>query len=110
HVERVFITHVDDGGADLDLLGAGADGGEQRKGRSELTGEMVDAEIGAIGPKLFGGNGQIDGLQQHISGGARLGIRRGAPMAEGKETDLRLEEHTSELQSRENLVCRLLLE
>src|SRR5690606_41676213 len=27
-----------------------------------------------------------------------------------RETDLRSEEHTSELQSRENLVCRLLLE
>src|SRR5690606_41608630 len=28
----------------------------------------------------------------------------------GKEVDVRSEEHTSELQSRENLVCRLLLE
>src|SRR5690606_40983396 len=31
-------------------------------------------------------------------------------LAEGGEFDLRSEEHTSELQSRENLVCRLLLE
>src|SRR5436309_6344896 len=28
----------------------------------------------------------------------------------GDDTDMRSEEHTSELQSRENLVCRLLLE
>src|SRR5690606_41016849 len=35
-----------------------------------------------------------------------LGIRMGALLA----ATLRSEEHTSELQSRENLVCRLLLE
>src|SRR5690606_40377867 len=33
-----------------------------------------------------------------------------AALAEGQEVDARSEEHTSELQSRENLVCRLLLE
>src|SRR5690606_39694285 len=38
-----------------------------------------------------------------FSGGAILGDRI-------RMTDLRSEEHTSELQSRENLVCRLLLE
>src|SRR5690606_40547622 len=32
------------------------------------------------------------------------------PRDESGETDRRSEEHTSELQSRENLVCRLLLE
>src|SRR5690606_35209520 len=33
-----------------------------------------------------------------------------APHSKSKKTNLRSEEHTSELQSRENLVCRLLLE
>src|SRR5690606_41940117 len=32
------------------------------------------------------------------------------PLHEGADVGLRSEEHTSELQSRENLVCRLLLE
>src|SRR5690606_39497857 len=32
------------------------------------------------------------------------------PAFDGREIALRSEEHTSELQSRENLVCRLLLE
>src|SRR5690606_40955509 len=32
------------------------------------------------------------------------------PSVDGLSTQLRSEEHTSELQSRENLVCRLLLE
>src|SRR5690606_41210287 len=35
---------------------------------------------------------------------------RGATLTENGATYLRSEEHTSELQSRENLVCRLLLE
>src|SRR5690606_40548373 len=36
--------------------------------------------------------------------------RRAAPFGGEDRADLRSEEHTSELQSRENLVCRLLLE
>src|SRR6266511_4856552 len=36
--------------------------------------------------------------------------RRGAPSGRGMQRSRRSEEHTSELQSRENLVCRLLLE
>src|SRR5690606_41740998 len=36
--------------------------------------------------------------------------RRGAGRFEGRDSAGRSEEHTSELQSRENLVCRLLLE
>src|SRR5207302_5190890 len=44
-------------------------------------------------------------------GGRRAGSRRrGARRPEVRDGDGRSEEHTSELQSRENLVCRLLLE
>src|SRR2546430_5264801 len=43
-----------------------------------------------------------------VSGGNRGGIRAGGT-GDGK-LDLRSEEHTSELQSQSNLVCRLLLE
>src|SRR5690606_42015744 len=39
-------------------------------------------------------------LDKHLGGGRRTALQR----------HLRSEEHTSELQSRENLVCRLLLE
>src|SRR5690625_6401495 len=39
--------------------------------------------------------------------GAEVGIRYNEPLVEGKA---RSEEHTSELQSRGHLVCRLLLE
>src|SRR5690606_40019230 len=38
---------------------------------------------------------------------AKLGM---PVLPEGRAAELRSEEHTSELQSRENLVCRLLLE
>src|SRR5207247_11020249 len=43
----------------------------------------------------------------HRSGGAR---DRGSPLASATRIFLRSEEHTSELQSRVDLVCRLLLE
>src|SRR5690606_39620697 len=39
-----------------------------------------------------------------------LGIRRGNHQPPAPHAEFRSEEHTSELQSRENLVCRLLLE
>src|SRR5207302_8293326 len=46
-----------------------------------------------------------------ISTSARPPIRRGvSPACDGSRARGRSEEHTSELQSRENLVCRLLLE
>ena len=57
HVHRVLVAHVDDRGADLDALGPGADRGEERKGRAELPGEMMHAEIGAVGAELLGGDG-----------------------------------------------------
>src|SRR5215475_5535662 len=44
------------------------------------------------------------------SAGARGLARRGLPGASPRRGGGRSEEHTSELQSRENLVCRLLLE
>src|SRR5947209_14342131 len=42
--------------------------------------------------------------------GARSGQRDGRHLQRGLEQDSRSEEHTSELQSRQYLVCRLLLE
>lgn len=66
HVQRVFITHVDHASADLDALGFGADGGQQRERRSQLARKVVYAKIGAVRPQIFGGDRQIDGLQQRI--------------------------------------------
>src|SRR6266511_4897980 len=37
-------------------------------------------------------------------------VHRSGPANDGERKHVRSEEHTSELQSRENLVCRLLLE
>src|SRR3712207_8448647 len=45
----------------------------------------------------------------HRRGGTRL-LRRGRGLRRGRREGLRSEEHTSELQSRQYLVCRLLLE
>src|SRR3712207_8948394 len=41
--------------------------------------------------------------------GSRV-VRRAPPRKDAATTDIRSEEHTSELQSRQYLVCRLLLE
>src|SRR5690606_41619625 len=51
-------------------------------------------------------------LSAHVrSGRARLSAGRGNGLVRnGGAASIRSEEHTSELQSRENLVCRLLLE
>ena len=51
HVQRVFITHVDHASADLDALGFGADGGQQRERRSQLARKVVYAKIGAVRPR-----------------------------------------------------------
>src|SRR5690606_42025938 len=70
--------------------------------RSVLDGgpQLGVAAVDGIGchPPKPGTGGQVYG--QHLAG--QVGFAR--------EPDLRSEEHTSELQSRENLVCRLLLE
>src|SRR3712207_8448144 len=46
----------------------------------------------------------------HLVAPALENIERATPIRPGEETLIRSEEHTSELQSRQYLVCRLLLE
>src|SRR5690606_41486898 len=74
------------------------------------AGRVIDE--GAIG--LHGGRGQARGRLAVAGAVARVGLRpqRGEERSAGQgvEVALRSEEHTSELQSRENLVCRLHLE
>ena len=54
------------GRADLDPAGARANCRQQRERRSQLPREMVHAEVRAVGAELFGGNGQVDRLQQRV--------------------------------------------
>ena len=70
HVKRVFIAHVDDGGADLDAAGARAHRRQQRKGRCKLAREVMDAKIGAVRAQFLGRHRKVDGLQQHVPGAA----------------------------------------
>src|SRR2546429_3724894 len=73
--------------------------------RSRVRGVGTGARGGAVpdGPVRAG---------RHAHGGRRLGrVRRGpAGTGDGEAVRIRSEEHTSELQSRLHLVCRLLLE
>jgi hypothetical protein len=72
HVEGVFVPHVDHRRSDLDAAGLRANGRQQGKGRGELTGEMVDTKIRSVRAQLLRGDGQVDGLQKRVSGGAGL--------------------------------------
>jgi hypothetical protein len=88
HVERVLVAHVDDRRADFDAAGLGAHSSEQREGRGELAGEMVNAEIRTVETQLFGGDREINGLQERVGGRPRLRLGRGRPVSEREETDL----------------------
>ena len=88
HVKGVLIAHVDHAGADLNAASPCADGRQQREGRGELLGEVMDAEVGAIGAELLGRDRKVDGLQEHVARRTHRRLRRGRPMAERQETDL----------------------
>ena len=74
--------------ADLDALRARSDRGQQRHRGSRLAGEMMHAEIGAVGAQFLGCYGQIDRLQQGVARRARLRARRRRPVPEGEKPDL----------------------
>src|SRR3712207_7686189 len=68
--------------------------------RNPLSSASGDGDAGVLpGPLLSG--------QHVLDAGGCAEVRRGV---QGTRDDLRSEEHTSELQSRQYLVCRLLLE
>src|SRR3712207_6933615 len=71
----------------------------------ERSGEhvVVEGETENIGPQ-----GTLVHLERLPEVGSRVRII--VPDAEGRTVEARSEEHTSELQSRQYLVCRLLLE
>src|SRR5690606_39838989 len=70
-------------------------------GRRRFSGVSRESAAAVTGQRTKGGC--LRGKQPPLPGGS---ARRSGPA----ETTPRSEEHTSELQSRENLVCRLLLE
>ena len=88
HVKRVLVAHVDDRGAELDFLGARAASRQQRKGRTKLPGEMMDAKIGAVGAQFLGRDCELDGLNERVGGRAHLRLRRWGPVTEGEKADV----------------------
>src|SRR5204863_3878161 len=79
---------VDDGGADLDPLRPGTDRCQQRERRSQLLGEVMDPEVGAVGAQLLDRLGELDGLHERVRPGAHLRVRRARPVTEREEADL----------------------
>src|SRR5262249_19567698 len=86
------------GRADLDPAGARADGREERERRAELAGEVMHAEIGAVGAQLLGGHGQFDRLEQRVRRGTHLRGGRRSPVPERQESDP-LHRHILSLES-----------
>src|SRR3712207_8810616 len=93
----------------------------QVRGRKSRTGRQLPAcggdTIWRTQPSDRGHQGRtiaISGRPTKYADGARGGHRRrycrGSKPLDGRKLRLRSEEHTSELQSRQYLVCRLLLE
>src|SRR5690242_21538929 len=77
---------------------------------SEITNEhflsaLLDQSDGIARPLLEKIGANVDQLHERL----RADLER-RPKIHGSAADLRSEEHTSELQSHVNLVCRLLLE
>src|SRR5690606_40639002 len=81
------------------------------EGGQNLIGGELGAALGVVRTEELLAARAIDGGQQFFTRAYDFGFSKSA-----EETfrfwprDSRSEEHTSELQSRENLVCRLLLE
>src|SRR3712207_7185492 len=65
----------------------------------------VVVDVGGDGPERLAGRGGDARLGAHVGEGAAALVAE-----EARRRRLRSEEHTSELQSRQYLVCRLLLE
>ena len=88
HVQRVLVAHVDDRRPDLDALGAGADRRQERERRRKLLGEMVDAEVGAVGAQVLDRLGELDRLDERVRARPDLRVGRRRPMSERQEPDL----------------------
>src|SRR5512133_3426157 len=80
HVERVFISHVDDARSDLDAARSGTDCCQKREGRRELSSKVVNAKVCTIRAELLRRHGELDGLLEDIARGPRGGVARFVPM------------------------------
>src|SRR3989442_11268664 len=78
--------------------------------RSRRRAETGDLAVHAVGGRMVGRFGRDD--SPYVADGRRLVGAHPRPeqARDGDRGDDRSEEHTSELQSRPHLVCRLLLE
>src|SRR5690606_3961104 len=85
---RILVPQVNHAGPDLDAAGPRGDGGQQREGRRELRRKVVHAEERAIRPHLFGGDRQLNRLQQRGLGGEHHRAGDVLIVAEREETDL----------------------
>src|SRR5690606_19151884 len=112
----LYAGSVTVAGGDATTIVRMPDGIEGRvSGRGSAASFSVDADGAARGHVLTGQAfiGRADALRRFGTGemfAVAPGRKPELVVSNGAQTTPRSEEHTSELQSRENLVCRLLLE
>src|SRR3712207_8909689 len=80
--------------------------------RSDFAAGRIDVEDDRLHPFVVGGllKLELDVIDHRLAEPTRLGGGDDAAQIDERDFRLRSEEHTSELQSRQYLVCRLLLE
>src|ERR1700685_1643909 len=75
HVVRVFISHVDDRGANFNLSCLSTNRREQWKRRCQLPREMMNTEVGSVHSQALGLYSEVNGLQERVRRRPRSGLR-----------------------------------
>src|SRR5690606_41553253 len=104
-VRRALVLLVDENGSFEGILGVGRDISQQRRAEKDLRMAATVFEHSTAAILVTDPAGYIVQVNKAFS--------RVSGYSAGQVLDqlpVRSEEHTSELQSRENLVCRLLIE
>src|SRR5690606_4893025 len=71
-LERVLVANVDHGRAELEPAGPRGEGAAQRPRARELVLEVVHAAPGPVASELLRADGDLDGLDERLPGGACL--------------------------------------
>src|SRR5690625_6185827 len=99
-MRKVFVAELEGIGEDLVSMSRAVEASMR-----DAANALLNCDV-ALAEKVIAADDVIDNMERELDDRCVLVLAQQAPVA----GDLRSEEHTSELQSRGHLVCRLLLE